>query len=201
MDFFAGSGTTVAVSHKLKRKWIGIEMANCFNEFYHDGEEIKLGILGRMKIVLAGDKRFVAVGRERKSHLSIDINWQGGGFFKYYELEQYEDVLRRARYLEDDLFTPPPNEDPCQYVFLRDPKMLEALEVNLEQGTVKVDLSKLYEDIDLAETLSNLTGKWIKRIHPDPEDPTRPGTVEFADGTTADLKNPDWRLIKPLIWW
>ncbi len=78
---------------------------------------------------------------------------------------------------------------------------LEALEVNLEQGTVKVDLSRLYPDIDLAETLSNLTGKWIKRILPDPEDPARPGTVEFADGTTADLKDPDWRLIKPLIWW
>jgi len=120
---------------------------------------------------------------------------------KYYELEQYENVLRRARYLEDDLFTPPANEDPCQYVFLRDPKMLEALEVNLEQDTVKVDLSKLYEDIDLAETLSNLTGKWIRCIHPAPGNPTKPGTVEFEDGTTVDLQNPLWELVKPLIWW
>jgi hypothetical protein len=48
--------------------------------------------------------------------------------------------------------------------------MLEALEVNLEQGTVQVDLSKLYENIDLPETLSNLTGKWIRRIDPDPND-------------------------------
>jgi len=106
----------------------------------------------------------------------------------------------RAMYPNDDLFTPPATEDPCRYLFLRDPKMLEALEVDLEQGTVQVDLSKLYSDIDLAETLSNLTGKWIKRIHPDPDDPTKPGTVEFADGITADLKNPHWRLIKPLMW-
>jgi len=136
-----------------------------------------------------------------QSGISDQVNWQGGGLFKYYDLEHYEDHLRRPRYLDDGLFTPPETEDPCQYLFLRDPKMLEALEVNLEQNTVKVDLSKLYPDIDLAETLSNLTGKWIKRIHPDPEDPTKPGKVEFADGTTADLKNPDWRLIKPLIWW
>lgn len=118
-------------------------------------------------------------------------------FVKYYELEQYEDTLRHTRYLEDDLFTPPPTEDPCQYLFLCDPKLLEALEVDLEQGTVRVNLSQLYDHIDLAETLSNPTGKRIRRIHPDLEDPTKPGWVEFADGTEANLKNPDWRLIKP----
>jgi len=37
--------------------------------------------------------------------------------------------------------------------------MLSALEVDLEEGKVKVDLSKLYEDIDLAETISNLLGE------------------------------------------
>jgi len=108
--------------------------------------------------------------------------------------------LRRARYNEHDLFAPP-DEDPCQYLFLRDPKMLEALEVDIEEGKVKVDLGRLYDEIDLAETLSNLTGKWIKRIYPDPDDPARPAEVEFDDGTKANLKNPDWRLIKPLIWW
>lgn len=181
MDFFLGSGTTVCAAHKLGRKWIGIEV----------GEHFRTIVLPRMKKVLSGEQ----------SGISEQVNWQGGGFFKYYELEQYEDAMRRTRYRNDDLFTPPATEDPCQYLFLRDPKMLEALEVNLEQNTVKVDLSKLYPDIDLAETLSNLTGKWIKRIHSDPDDPTQPGQVEFADGTTADLKNPDWRLIKPLIWW
>lgn len=109
-------------------------------------------------------------------------------------------MLRRARYDEGDLFAPP-GEDPCRHLFLRDPKMLEALEVDIERGKVKVDLSKLYNDIELAETLSNLLGKWIRRIHPDPDDPTRPGTVEFGDETEVDLRNPEWHLLKPLIWW
>jgi adenine-specific DNA-methyltransferase len=122
-------------------------------------------------------------------------------FVKYYELEQFEDALRRTRYAEDDLFTLPANEDPCQYIFLRDLKMLEALEVNLEQGTVEVDLSRLYENIDLPETLSNLTGKWIRRIDPDPNDSRVPVAVEFADGERVELRSLDWRRIKPLIWW
>jgi adenine-specific DNA-methyltransferase len=182
MDFFLGSGTTVATAHKMGRKWIGVEVSeHIFGAL----------VLPRMKKVLWGEP----------SGISREVNWQGGGFFKYYELEQYEDTLRRTRYLEDDLFTPPPTEDPCQYLFLRDPKMLEALEVDLESGAVRVDLSRLYPEIDLAETLSNLLGKPIRRIHPDPNDPTRPGRVEFTDGTAEDLVHPDWRRIKPLIWW
>jgi len=131
-------------------------------------------------------------------------------FVKYYELEQYEDTLRQATYEDADLFDNPYQDPYNQYVFLRDLKMLEALEVDLAQNKVKVDLSKLYplnpptpplikggyggiSGIDIAETLSNLTGKWIKRI--------TPHVVEFEDGETVDLKNLDWRLIKPLIWW
>ncbi len=188
LDFFAGSGTTGHAVINLnredggRRKFILVEMAQYFDTV----------LLPRIKKVVFSDK-----WRDGKAQ----PDGQGiSHFVKYYELEQYEDTLRRTRYLDDDLFTPPETEDPCQYLFLRDPKMLNNAEtgepvvvVNLGQGTVKVDLSKLYPDIDLAETLSNLTGKWIKRISSD--------QVEFADGTTADLKNPDWRQIKPLIWW
>jgi len=95
MDFFAGSGTTLAVAQKLNRKWIGIEMGDYFYENYYDNGIRKLGILGRLKNVLYGDKRFLAIDKHRLSHLSNDINWNGGGFFKYYELEQYEDSLKR----------------------------------------------------------------------------------------------------------
>jgi len=58
---------------------------------------------------------------------------------------------------------------------------------------VKVDLSRLYSNVDVPETLSNLLGKWIKRITPE--------YVEFEDGERIDLKNLDYKLIKPLIWW
>lgn len=51
----------------------------------------------------------------------------------------------------------------------------------------------MYENIDIAETLSNVRGKWIKRIAAD--------IVEFEDGEKVDMKNLDYRLIKPLIWW
>ena len=140
-----------------------------------------------MKEVLAGS------GNHEPTGISKKVKWQGGGFFKYYELEQYEDTLRRAKYGDADLFDDP-NRDPYhQYVFLRDLKMLEALEVDTKKNKVEVDLSKLYSGIDIAETLSNLTGKWIKRITAD--------SVEFDDGEVVDTKNLDWRRIKPLIWW
>jgi hypothetical protein len=114
-------------------------------------------------------------------------------FAKYCQLEQYENTLRRVKYDEADLFDDP-NQDPYhQYVFLRDLKMLEALEVDTAKNKVKVDLSKLYDGIDIAETLSNLTGKWIKRITAD--------SIEFEDGEVVNMKNLDWKRIKPLIWW
>jgi hypothetical protein len=71
--------------------------------------------------------------------------------------------------------------------------MLKAMEIDYQNRNIKVDLSKLYSNIDVAETLSNLKGKWIKRL-------TR-NKVEFEDGEIIDLENLDWKLIKPLIWW
>lgn len=174
MDFFLGSGTTTAVAHKLKRKWIGIEM----------GEHFCSVVLPRMKKVLAGDNLGI----------SKIINWQGGGFFKYYELEQYEEILRKAKYLEPKeqkkLFAKDFN-----YIFLNDPKMLDAIELDYENNKIKVDLTKIYPEkqIDIAETLSNFKGKWIKRITKD--------EVEFEDGEKINTKNLDYKLIKNLIYW
>jgi len=174
MDFFAGSGTTLAAAHKLGRRWIGIECENY----------VETKILKRMKTVVFGDIR---------PFLSKHLNWQGGGFFKYYELEQYEDTLRKVRYEDSDLFDNPYQDPYSQYVFMKDLKMLEALEIDYENNKVEVDLSKLYEHIDVPETLSNLCGKWIKKI--------TPSLVEFEDGETMDTKNLDYKLIKSLIWW
>ncbi|MDW8030139.1 MAG: site-specific DNA-methyltransferase, partial [Armatimonadota bacterium] len=119
-----------------------------------------------------------------------------GCFVKYYELEQFEDTLRRTRYADDE---PIASSDPPCYLFLRDAKLSDALQI--EGDSVQVWPKQLYPNIDLAETLSNLLGKPIRQIVPDPDDPTRPAKVIFADGSEADLQNPDWKLIKPLIWW
>ncbi len=49
-------------------------------------------------------------------------------------------------------------------------------------------------NIDIAETLSNLTGKWIKKIEED---------KVWLEGMykPIDTKDLDYKLIKPLIWW
>jgi len=176
-DFFAGTGTSLATAHKLHRRWIGVEQ----------GSQFETDVLYRMKHVLAGQSVREPVG------ISQALGWRGGGFFKYYSLEQYEDTLRKARYKDGDLFDEPAVGPYEAYVFLPDLKMLEALEIQAETDSVKVDLSRLYEGIDVPETLSNLTGKRIRRIGRD--------TVEFEDGTVVDLNNLGWRLVKPLIWW
>ncbi len=137
-----------------------------------------------MKKVLAGER----------SGISKDVNWQGGGFFKYYELEQYEQALGKAVYKDTHPFVNWNSDDIySQYVFLKDEKMLRAIEIDYQEKKVKVDLSKLYDNVDIAETLSNLKGKWIKKL-------TR-NKIEFEDGEVIDLENLDWKLIKPLIWW
>jgi adenine specific DNA methylase Mod len=180
LDFFAGSGSTAhaVINYNRddgsKRKYIIVETGNWFDSV----------ILPRIKKVVFCEKwkNGKAEGGKGVSH-----------FAKYCQLEQYENTLRRVKYDEADLFDDP-NQDPYhQYVFLRDLKMLEALEVDTAKNKVKVDLSKLYDGIDIAETLSNLTGKWIKRITAD--------SIEFEDGEVVNMKNLDWKRIKPLIWW
>ncbi|MBW1947731.1 MAG: site-specific DNA-methyltransferase, partial [Deltaproteobacteria bacterium] len=180
LDFFAGSGTTGHAVVNLnrqddgRRKYIMVEMADYFDTV----------LLPRIKKVVFCEKweNGQAAGGAGISH-----------FIKYFHLEQYEDTLRRAHYEDADLFNNPYESPYSSYVFLKDRKMLEALELDEARDTVRVDLSRLYEGIDVAETLSCITGKWIKRLTRD--------QVEFEDGSTVDLQNPPWPLIKPLIWW
>jgi adenine specific DNA methylase Mod len=216
LDYFLGIGTTIAVAHKMRRKWIGIEIADHFNTMYIDQTGAKkIGIVGRMKEVLAGQ------GNHEPCGISKEVNWQGGGFFKYYELEQYEESLNNCKYEDGGLFTVPGRSQYQEYVFMKDEKMLKALEIDYENDKVNVDLSQIYPNIDIAETLSNLTGKWIKKITPclpeadtplqeenntpsaNADTPLREGNyeVEFEDGTKINTKDLDYKLIKPLIWW
>jgi len=190
MDFFLGSGTTTAVAHKLKRKWIGVEM----------GEHFWTVVLPRMKKVLAYDKSGISKEKDVKEKYNGN---NAGGFFKYYELEQYEDTLRKVKYEDSDLFDNPYKDPYNQYVFMRDIKMLSALEIDYENNKVKVDLSKLYPNIDIPETLSNLLGRWIKKITTDEVEFSAEGgsTSGGEDGEKIELKDLDYKLIKPLIWW
>lgn len=66
MDFFAGSGTTLAVAHKMKRRWIGIEQMEYIESITKE----------RLKKVINGEQ----------GGISKALNWQGGGSFVYVEL-------------------------------------------------------------------------------------------------------------------
>ncbi len=187
LDFFLGSGTTTAVAHKLGRRWIGIEVGEHFYP-YEERKGIKAGVLVRMKEVLAGK------GNHEPCGISKEVNWQGGGFFKYYDLEQYEQTLRRAVYKPSHPFI---NFDDKsiyqQYVFMKDLKLLDAMKLDYENNKIKINFDEIYPNIDLAETLSNLTGKWIKKIEKN--------SVIFEDGSRIEFDDIDFNLIKPLIWW
>lgn len=67
LDSFLGSGTTAAVAHKMNRKWIGIEL----------GEHCYTLCKPRLQKVIDG----IDTGGITK-----EVNWKGGGGFKFYEL-------------------------------------------------------------------------------------------------------------------
>ena len=66
LDFFMGSGTTVAVAHKMNRQYIGIEQM----------DYIETVAVERLKKVIDGEQ----------GGISQDVAWSGGGSFIYAEL-------------------------------------------------------------------------------------------------------------------
>ena len=85
LDFFAGTGTTLAVAHKTGRQYIGIEQM----DYIHDLPE------SRLKKVIAGEQ----------GGISKAVNWQGGGEFVYMELarwnEKWMEKIRDAKTEEE----------------------------------------------------------------------------------------------------
>lgn len=77
LDSFLGSGTTSAVAHKMKRKWIGIEL----------GEHCHTHCIPRLKKVCDGTDQ---------GGISESVNWKGGGGFKYYYLAP--SLLKQDKY-------------------------------------------------------------------------------------------------------
>ena len=67
LDSFLGSGTTAAVAHKMRRRWIGIEL----------GEHCNTHCIPRLSSVIDGSDQ---------SGVSELYSWTGGGGFRYYRL-------------------------------------------------------------------------------------------------------------------
>ena len=85
LDFFAGSGTTCAVAHKMGRQYIGVEQI--------DDQMDKC--LTRLNNVINGDQ----------SGISKAVGWKGGGDFVYLELmkwnENFVEKIQEAKTKEE----------------------------------------------------------------------------------------------------
>lgn len=68
LDSFAGSASTAAVAHKMNRKWITIEL----------GEHAYSLCKNRLDSVIDGDR----------TGITKEVDWQGGGGYKFYELAE-----------------------------------------------------------------------------------------------------------------
>ena len=177
MDFFTGYATTVAVGHKLGLKWIGVEM----------GEHFYSVVLPRMKKVLAYDRGGISTALKEK--------YSGGGIFKYYALEQYEETLRNATYVMNE------DDDGKKIIDMRKSEKLSTAALHIEpNNTVLLRLLTLYPDCDIMETISNITGWKIKKYlsrHRALFDDN--GTEKEID--TATMKLTEHPYLKPYIYW
>lgn len=82
MDFFAGSGTTLAVAHKMGRKWIGIEQMDYIQDITKE----------RLKKVIDGEQ----------GGISEVVEWKGGGNFIYAELMPFNAIYRERIEISQD---------------------------------------------------------------------------------------------------
>jgi adenine-specific DNA-methyltransferase len=85
LDFFGGSGTSAAVAHKMKRKYILFEQMDYIHTF----------TIPRLESVINGEQ----------GGISKDVNWQGGGSFVYCELakanQNFVDEIQIATTVEE----------------------------------------------------------------------------------------------------
>ena len=77
LDCFLGSGTTVAVAHKLNRHYIGIEF----------GDQMLDLVVKRMNKVLEGES----------SGISRFIGWQGGGGYIFYNFVKNATLIKKEQ--------------------------------------------------------------------------------------------------------
>jgi len=144
LDFFSGCGTTPAVSQKMGKKWIGIEMAGYFEDLTK--------------------RRLINVLNGENTGISITQNWNGGGIFQYIKLEQYEDTLNN---IEIHNATPQLSFlDNIRYQLIHGTKGSDSL-INLEKFTKPFDYTmkivlqnepKEGANIDLVTTFNFLLG-------------------------------------------
>ena len=168
-DYHLGSGTTLATAHKLGRKWLGVEM----------GEHFYKVIIPRMKKVIGG---FV-------SGISKEVEFKGGGAFRYYELESYEESLSNCEYVLD-------KDSIIDYRKSR--KLIKGLK---KGEAISLDMSGYRENFDILHTMANVLGLRIQRLFLDSKGIE---CVEFDNGDIVSSDSVDlckYPKLTKLIWW
>lgn len=190
LDFFAGSGTTLAVAQKLVRKWLGVEM----------GEHFYNVVIPRLKKVIAGFQ----------SGISKECDYKGGGAFRYYELESYEGALANCEYVleckEPQKVENKNNykgKDYAKAESILDYRKSRKLIDKLNKGeSVCLDMSTEYrQDFDIFQTIANLMGWKIKQLFLDSKGIE---SCEFDNGEILNLDSLDlakYPKLRNLIWW
>ncbi|WP_334084710.1 site-specific DNA-methyltransferase [Helicobacter typhlonius] len=190
LDYHLGSGTTLAVAQKLGRKWLGIEM----------GEHFYNVVIPRLKKVLAGFQ----------SGISKECAYQGGGAFRYYELESYEEALSHCEYVleckEPQKVENTNNykgKDYAKAESILDYRKSRKLIDKLNKGeSVCLDMHTEYrEEFDIFHTMANLMGWKIKQLFLDSKGIE---SCEFDNGEILNLDSIDlakYPKLKNLIWW
>lgn len=168
-DYHLGSGTTIATAHKLGRKWLGVEM----------GEHFYKVIIPRMKKVVAGFQ----------SGISKEVEFKGGGAFRYYELESYEEALENCEYVLD-------KDSIIDYRKSR--KLIKGLK---KGEAISLDMNGYREGFDILHTMANVLGLRIKRFFIDSKGIE---CAEFDNGGIVSSDNVDlckYPKLTKLIWW
>ena len=196
-DYFAGSGTTLAVSLKSQRRWLGVEMGNQFDDY----------IVPRLKKTCRD---------ENISHC-----------FKYLRLESYEDTLNNLRFDEKPgksplLENPSLKEDYMLRYLLdvetRGSQSLLNIDAFADPTAYTLEVKKPGTDayatraVDLIETFNYLIGLRVlhtsvpqafiasfKRIT-DPELPEDQHTKLVVDGRMRQTEDGPWWFRKVEGW-
>lgn len=196
LDYHLGSGTTCAVALKLGRKFLGVEM----------GEHFYKVVIPRLKKVIAGFQ----------SGISKETEYKGGGAFRYYELESYEEALANCEYVlkigNDKKINSIPynindyyNENIDFYEgiidYRKSRKLIKKLNKS-ENKPITINMSAEYrEEFDIFQTIANIMNLKIKRLFLDKNGVE---SCEYDNGEILNIENIDlykYPKLKSLIWW
>lgn len=160
LDSFLGSGTTAAVAMKMNRRFIGIEL----------GEHALTHCQPRLKEVIDGEQ----------GGISKEVNWEGGGGFKFYRLGEV--IFNENGSLREDISF----EALASHIWYGDTK--QALKQSAKSSLLGVHNGiayyLLYNGIlgDKRPHGGNvLTSKVLAMLPPHPEDPKNGKKVIYGE--------------------